>query len=788
VAAIGFPAPVTWQAERFLKEHGFDVRIKRLRWRIPFGLEVSGAEYYCTGNEIGTPLLYAEHLEMELHPIAALEGGMLIEEVFFTNGTIQVATYAGPIRDRAPENLLLEHIGGVISVEEEGIRIATLGKLKELSFDARGTFALPSERDYSKSLLDLWMGNYFPNATGSIPVWVSQITREFNACRFDGGGKILATFALHPLDLAANTVRAFATGSTFRCRGVKPENWTLSGGLYGSLLDVTNAVFSTDSGIFSLLTQVDFTNETIEASAKSSLPPDDILSLFPERWIQPFYSNGFHFGKQATATVSIGPAKFDTLLDDIKGDIRLNSLSYKKIPLNQTRILFEMDGDTLWLNQCDANVGSGNSAGPLQVSGMLYFENHTFVNHLTTQFNPSILTSLCGKTVSSYINALDINQQPPTIKGTLTGNWDHLSTLKFVGHCQANNFSFEGVPVQQFSTDLLVTNDFLGFTNMLIVRPEGKLNGTLSLPFARYEALFNIISTLNPTECIGMVHPVMTEILAPLAFSGSANVEVEGSIDYLTRTQMNFQVQVLTTNLTIYKFPFDQASFTIQATDDEYRVTSMKANIYDGEVLGSGAFFPVDDALYRYNLTSHVETIDFNPVVKLLSRHPEKVPTDIRMGHLTGDVQLSGLTGSNWLQSIVSKGNVAIDNGCLLQIPLFGPLSRLLSRLVPNLGCLAQTEFQSNVKIQEGILRIDKAYLYGNVISIVMNGDYIIKTDTLNIDVQIKLLRKGLIAKLINLITYPFTKIFLEFHLGGTLSDPVWRPVNVPKELYLDFK
>jgi ABC-type transport system involved in cytochrome c biogenesis permease component len=53
--------------------------------------------------------------------------------------------------------------------------------------------------------------------------------------------------------------------------------------------------------------------------------------------------------------------------------------------------------------------------------------------------------------------------------------------------------------------------------------------------------------------------------------------------------------------------------------------------------------------------------------------------------------------------------------------------------------------------------------------------------------VHVKFLRQSLVARLVNIVTYPITKLFLEFHLGGTPTEPDWRPQNLPKELYFKF-
>ena len=76
----------------------------------------------------------------------------------------------------------------------------------------------------------------------------------------------------------------------------------------------------------------------------------------------------------------------------------------------------------------------------------------------------------------------------------------------------------------------------------------------------------------------------------------------------------------------------------------------------------------------------------------------------------------------------------------------------------------------------------DNARLLGHIISVNGSGRYYF-TNKLDFKVRVRMLREGRLAALLDWLTYPVTKL-LEFHLSGPMERPVWRPDNLPKELF----
>jgi hypothetical protein len=157
-----------------------------------------------------------------------------------------------------------------------------------------------------------------------------------------------------------------------------------------------------------------------------------------------------------------------------------------------------------------------------------------------------------------------------------------------------------------------------------------------------------------------------------------------------------------------------------------------------------------------------------------------------QLGSFTGQLSLETELGPDTLRpSMTGAGRVDVREGKLFEIPFFGGLSKVLTAIIPGFGFAEQTDFRSEFRISEERIHLDKAQLLGNLIS--ANGEGSIGFDgSLSVVVQVKLLKEGILAKALQIISWPITKLF-EIKLIGTISDPQWRPENLPKELFLKF-
>lgn len=786
------PQKLLRSMERALRKMNYSLSIGEIQVTWPDCLTFLRVGYWSTGLEEGAPLVCAERIETTLQWKQWLRGGLLLEDFRMSNGEVRLGTYDGPLLDQSPANLFLERVDGEATYADDGLTFRSLnGLLCGMPFSATGFFALPDDLDPAKSIYEQWMGHFVSNLGGPMPDWVRGLTEELNACDFSGGGHLQADFRLDPVRLNGNLITLRAAGGEALLRGMTLTNWLILGELTNGVASVTNAQFQTAAGACSVMLEDDFVHDRISAAAGSTMSMPENIALLPRDWQQSLKDAGFRLEGSSDIGIRVQTAPMSNFTDNILARIRTDTIFYRDIPLRNVSLAFEWDQDVVWLNNCTAVVDGGDlGTGSLQTDGMLYLDNNNaFVNHFDLSFHPLLLLPLVPDSVDAFIRSFEFAGPMPIVDGTLTGQIDDPKNIRFKGQVHLSDFTWNGAPLNTFEAAILVTNHFIEVSGIRAVRNEGELTGEITMPLQEDSVTFNIASRINPKIMAEMIHPALEMVLEPFDFRGPTELTALGSMDYSVRTQMNFQVNVQATNISIYSLAFDACRLTVSATGDEYRVEQFDGTLCNGTATGSMVFFPIttnDD--YRYNLDASFTNISFDGIIRQLGSSTNPASDEIRQGNLSGHVILSGLTDTNWIDSLVAKGQISIDEGMLLSIRLFGPLSQWLSRMIPNLGYLTQTEFDSDFVIQNGYLIMDNARMYGNIISIAIRGKYGLADQTLDFRVQVKFLRKSLFAKLVNLVTYPITKLLLEFQVGGTLDNPDWRPVNLPKELYFNFR
>ena len=79
-----------------------------------------------------------------------------------------------------------------------------------------------------------------------------------------------------------------------------------------------------------------------------------------------------------------------------------------------------------------------------------------------------------------------------------------------------------------------------------------------------------------------------------------------------------------------------------------------------------------------------------------------------------------------------------------------------------------------------GILRSDNILIEGGVVSIKALGTYDIPRDDLDFKVQVRLLKdENILSTLVHGVTWPFTKLLLEFTVTGSSAAPKWHYISV---------
>jgi hypothetical protein len=169
---------------------------------------------------------------------------------------------------------------------------------------------------------------------------------------------------------------------------------------------------------------------------------------------------------------------------------------------------------------------------------------------------------------------------------------------------------------------------------------------------------------------------------------------------------------------------------------------------------------------------------DFSKVTATFSTNA----TEMR-GKFYAAMDGSFVLSSNALDTLTARGRMSVDDGRIFQLPVFGGLTGMLSKIIPGLDfVIAQSDMSAEFTVQDRTVSSDKINIDGDVLSLAAKGSSTFDGE-LDYAIQVKLMSEhSVVAKLIRAITWPISKL-MEFRLKGTREDPDWYPINFSAEL-----
>lgn len=133
------------------------------------------------------------------------------------------------------------------------------------------------------------------------------------------------------------------------------------------------------------------------------------------------------------------------------------------------------------------------------------------------------------------------------------------------------------------------------------------------------------------------------------------------------------------------------------------------------------------------------------------------------------------------ISQLNGEGSFSIKNGQILRMKGFAGLLDLLAAHIPGVSLFTDsTQASCSYVIENGILKSDDIYIEGTVFSIKMYGQQDLINDKLDFVVRVQFTKKdSMVGQLLHPLTWPFTKLLLEFRMTGSSEAPKWEYISV---------
>jgi len=348
--------------------------------------------------------------------------------------------------------------------------------------------------------------------------------------------------------------------------------------------------------------------------------------------------------------------------------------------------------------------------------------------------------------------------------------------------------AYRGVPlkyaqgnIKAYGTNDIVWADIQGLETE---SSAGKLAGTLYYDETDLSLKVNALSTMphrDVTTIIdilthGELNPVVSRIPPVVTALGTVAVATNALARHdLTGTARLGEASVFGLNVT-------EASCDYAVLGEQAFLKDVKATTPSGGTVTGSALFSISQergispAIIAQ--TSFLK-VDLSDLVRIFSM------TNARAGECSGNLELSGVMGTNQLHTLNGHGDFRIENGRIHQLKLFAGLTDYMSRNIPGISSLVdQSECSLKFSIKDGLLTTENFDIEGDVFNINGKGTYDLPKDRIDLTVHVALFRRKSIAgRITRFVTFPFKKLLLEFKVYGSSDDPQWAYVTILEKI-----
>ncbi len=405
---------------------------------------------------------------------------------------------------------------------------------------------------------------------------------------------------------------------------------------------------------------------------------------------------------------------------------------------------------------------------------------------------------------------LDFNPggAPPVIEGRVAGLWREPEKLELDLKVQAGRMRFRGLESARLSMNVSLANQIIQLSDLEWESPDflqwaqvPKM--TLSIPDKSIQ-FHQAQGTIYPKPLLAAIGPEPEQFIEPFLVFRPVQFDVEGLLKWkeLEQTDLKFDLKIPTERANPWRTHVNSSErmylnrefpdarrirfhwWALNATEiggrahwDGSRVllNDWEGLAYSGSFSGDGEFVRRQDL----NDTEFSGKIDISQME--LGQLMEDLIGKKKSfaGELNGRLQFeAGKTSDN--QTWKGNGWTELKNGLIWDIPVFGFVSQLLNSISPGIGNSRATEARADFEFSDGAVQTENLKIQARGFALDYRGKawYDGRIDA---RAQAALLNDVPVGgDLLSFALSPMTKLF-EYHISGTLNQPVANPIYVPK-------
>ncbi len=500
-----------------------------------------------------------------------------------------------------------------------------------------------------------------------------------------------------------------------------------------------------------------------EIQLDSSLSPSSIAGLIPESLPQDQFS--FNTPPGILARVSL---RFDgpKPTASASGAIRLTDFSFRGVACDGLEADFAYDRGRFFLRDGDLRSGGGRvSFDALHTEGDLRMKARGMMM-------PALFAPALDDKTRLMLSEMEF-ADTPWMQVHLRGPGLDFRRMKGRGRLQLGRTAMRGVWIDSAKSDFDVADGAITYRDFALAAGNGRGTGTFTYDFAGQQVrLKDIVSTMNPVEVMMWVDPRIAETLRPYRFRANPTVRGGGTIFMKDLAKNNLSLEIesaegLDYDLFGKTLRLGKTSAKVDVVGPWVNANIRRAALMDGRVAVK-ARVSIDPANPVFGADVSLERVNFAKLTKLYF--------DYEGSQGVGSGTFSFKAPLRSPSSMAGNGSIRVEDGNVFAIPLLGPLSEIISKIVPGTGYETARLATADFEVANEHIKTKNLVIEGVGFSLLGQGNIYFLTQKMDMAVRIN--ARGVPG----IVFFPVSKLF-EYVSTGTVSDPDWRPKIIPRRV-----
>ena len=450
----------------------------------------------------------------------------------------------------------------------------------------------------------------------------------------------------------------------------------------------------------------------------------------------------------------------------VTGSFETKSFAWKSVPFESLGFAFAWEQGRFSIRDFQLQHAAGYLSGNTMRTSDSF--NARITNTIPAQVIVSTLPAEFAYGPAGWLQ----NQGPLKIDLEAAGTAPALQECSVWGTVAVGKSVFRGIAVEKVSTFVGLSGGVVSIGPFELTRSEGKGEGAITVDTVHKDIYMHDLKLrLNPVETMWMIEPAWVDEVAPYRFKGAPPlVQLSGRAAPGTRQRTFLDVQVDSQTGMDYTFSgkvlqFDKVSAKLKFAQARLQITELGGPMFGGRLDGNA-----DVSLDRENPVNkaslRITDMNFSKLSKLYTGYDES------KGLLDVNFLWKGVSDDG--RKVDGAGDLKITDGNVFAIPFLGPLSGILSTVLPGAGYSMAHKATASFTVKDGIFRTSDLKVEGLGFNLLGNGDLHFMDDYMRFFAHIN--AKGVPG----LVLLPVSRL-LEYASVGRLSKPEWKPRMIPK-------